>query len=68
MGRVSAQLFTDNVSKDHPGNFSDLRQNTETCSVLSFLAFFEDTKLTVSLRSCHTLRLFILFFSYFVVG
>lgn len=59
MGRVSAQLFTDNVSKDHPGNFSDLRQNTETCGFLCFLAFSKHIKLTVSLRSCPPLGLFI---------
>lgn len=41
MSRVTAQLFTDNVSKDRPGNFSDLLLCTKLEAFFSSLAFLK---------------------------
>lgn len=41
MGIVTAQLFTDNVSKDRPGNYPGLLLNAKLEAFFSSLAFLK---------------------------
>lgn len=48
MGRVSAQLFTDNVSKDRPGNFLDFLLYTKLKDFFSLLTATKHIQLAES--------------------